>query len=286
MRYFLLCLGLFALSLSAFASEADYPRDIAQWKEIAVPPASDAAARMAWYYAGNYSRHSWRVESDDGQVSAQLAHEKPNVAGDRPPFDTTAGGFRGASSFLRVEDGWLVGFNKGEFGAAIYWFSEDGAASYQVSNHQVKDFITRPDGVYAIEGLAHMMTSSGSIIRLGRSTSDARWKASTAAELPFAPYAVSMSRDGTMLITLSDAIVAVDSEMNITTLLADAPWSGLYPKSSALSAEEKKLYIGMRQFVGEFDIESRTLRMLVPSDAFLNKLPQEVQQRIRQQYVR
>ena len=51
-----------------------------------------------------------------------------------------------------------------------------------------------------------------------------------------------------------------------------------------LSSDEQKLYIGMRQFVGEFDLSTKKLRLLIPSDAFLNKLPKEDEQRIRKQY--
>ena len=40
----------------------------------------------------------------------------------------------------RVDDGWLVGFNKGEFGAALYWFSADGKQNYKISDHQVWEF--------------------------------------------------------------------------------------------------------------------------------------------------
>jgi hypothetical protein len=92
-------------------------------------------------------------------------------------------------------------------------------------------------------------------------------------KLPFAPYAVSVRRDGTMLITLSDALVAVGSDHKINTLVSDPPWAGLYPKSSILSSDEQKLYIGMRQFVGEFNMSAKKLRLLVPSGAFHNKLP-------------
>jgi hypothetical protein len=87
-----------------------------------------------------------------------------------------------------------------------------------------------------------------------------------------------------MLVTLSDSLVSVGDDHKITTLFPDAPWSGLYPNSSVLSSDEQKLYIGMRQFVGELGIATKKLRLLIPSDAFLNKLPKEDEQLIRQQY--
>jgi hypothetical protein len=78
--------------------------------------------------------------------------------------------------------------------------------------------------------------------------------------------------------------VSIGDDRKVTTPLPDAPWGGLYPDSSVLSPDQQKLYIGMRQFVGEFDITTKKLRLFIPSPAFLNKLPKEDEQRIRKQY--
>jgi hypothetical protein len=87
-----------------------------------------------------------------------------------------------------------------------------------------------------------------------------------------------------MLVVLSDSLVSVGANRAADTLLADAPWSGLYPTSSILSAENRSSYIGMRQFVGEFDIPAEKLRLLIPSDAFLNRLSPDAEQQIRELY--
>jgi hypothetical protein len=135
------------------------------------------------------------------------------------------------------------------------------------------DFFRIADGYYAIEGLSHLGSSTGSVIQIARTKPNAAWEASEVIKLPFAPYAVSVCKDQSMLITLSDELVSVGKDHKIEKLLPSAPWSGLYPTSSVLSRDEKKLYIGMRQFVGEFDLKEKKLRLLVSSDKFLNKLP-------------
>jgi hypothetical protein len=177
-----------------------------------------------------------------------------------------------------------VAFNHGEFGAALYWFSNDGKRHYKISDHQVVDFAALPNGVHAIEGLAHLGISRGSLIRIARPGPRARWRAMPVISLPFAPYAMSVRRDNSLLVTLSDALLSVGEDNAKTTLLGNAPWSGLYPNSSVLSLDERKLYIGMRQFVAEFDIPTRKLRLLIPSDDFLNTLPKVDEQRIRKLY--
>jgi hypothetical protein len=116
--------------------------------------------------------------------------------------------FRDASLRTAVKVGWLVNDNQGEFGGAIYWFSRDGKRRYQISEHQALDFLSLPSGVHAIEGLNHMGTDRGSLIRIARPTPGARWKATTISLLPSRPYAASVRRNGTILIVLSNAVVS------------------------------------------------------------------------------
>jgi hypothetical protein len=284
MRFALSILALLSVALAAQATELHYPREVVQWKEVSIPPETDIGARMAWSYAANYSRHEWRVFSENNKIVAQLGGGKHRDQRERPAFSTTIDQFRGASLFSRVDDGWLVAFNHGEFGAALYWFSNDGQGHYKISDHQVVEFFALPNGLHAIEGLAHMSFSKGSIVRIARSEPGARWQALTVTELPFAPYAISMGRENKMFVTLSDALVSVGYDRRVETLLGNAAWSGLYPNSSVFSSDEQKLYIGMRQFVAEFDIPTKKLRFLIPSDHFLNRLPQKDEQRIRKLY--
>ena len=283
MHRFLLIASFFLPVLSALPAEPKYSRDVTKWQESALPPESRAGDRSAWFYAANYSNLEWHVFTQDGKPSASHGNDATGPRPARPKFTPKAAKFRGGSAFAEVDDGWLVGFNQGEFGAALYWFSRDGKRSYKVSDHQVVDFFSLPNGIHAIEGLAHMGMSEGSVIRIARPKAGAHWEAISVAKLPFAPYAVSLRRDGTMLITLSDSLVSIGPGRKIHTLLADAPWGGLYPSSSILLPDEQRLYIGMRQFVGEFDLTTKKCRFLIPSKEFLNKLPKEDEERIRKQ---
>ena len=274
-------------ALPVYAAELTYPREISQWQEVIVPPIADKATHAVWFFAANNSSHEWRVRSDGEKIIAKLRPVNYSEQRERPRFTPKAERFVGApllARFAHVQDGWLVGFNEGEFGGALYWFSEDGKNNYKVSDHQVVDFVSLPSGLYAIEGLAHMMYSKGSVIRIAKSGSNAHWQATTITELPFAPYVVCVSHDNSMLITLSDSLVEVGENGATTLLFADAPWGSLYPNSCVLSRDEQTLYIGMREFVGEFDIPSKKLRLLAPSTEFLNKLPPEDEQRVREPF--
>jgi hypothetical protein len=289
MRRTLLIGCFWAFALTALAAEPEYPRNIARWQEVSVPPATNQGDRRVWFSAANWSNNEWDVYAEHGDICARRITGKTPKQGDRPKFIPKAGQFRGAVSSLGfpnyacalVDDGWLVGFNQGEFGAALYWFSPDGERNYKVSDHQVAGFFSLSNGLHAIEGLAHMGSSEDSVIRIARPRPDARWEAATAMKLPFAPFAISVRRDGTMLIMLSDSLVSIGPDRKIHTLLSEPPWGGFH--SLLLSRDEKKLYIGMRQYVGEFDLLTKKLRLLIPSDEFLNKLPEEDKERNRNQ---
>jgi hypothetical protein len=163
---------------------------------------------MAWSFAANYSHLNWREFAKDGEVRARLSSEVPGMRPQQLSFTPKAGKFSRASATAAVDDGWLAGFNEGEFGGALYWFSRDGKRSYPISDDQIVDFFSLADGIYAIEGLAHLGRSRGSVLRIARSKEGAPWQAQSVVALPSAPYAVAVRRDGTAVITLSYSLVS------------------------------------------------------------------------------
>ena len=272
MRRPYLVISFLGVAITAIgAALPEYPREVRQWQEVSLPPKDDEYRTTAWFEAASSFSESWkwRVFVEHDQVCAQLSSEPQPSHHDRPSFSPKAGEFstRPDTAFMRVTDGWLTGLNDGEFGAALYWFSRDGQQNYKISDHQVVDFFSGVDGIYAIEGLGHMGYSSGSVIRIALAEPSGHWQVSTVAKLPSDPCTISTRRDGTMFITSPDRIVAVGRDRTVTTLLRNPWW--YRPTSAVLSPDEQKLYIGMDYFVGEFDIAARTLRLLVPSDTFL-----------------
>lgn len=280
MKRFSLIVSSLVITLGVRAADPEYPTDITKWQETTRPPETDLDPRVPFPPTNQLT---WRVFTENGKPSAKNDQDAPAKRPDEPKFTPKVGTFDGASAFAAVDDGWLVGFNRGEFGAALYWFSQDGKLNYKVSDHQVVDFFSLPNGIHAIEGLAHLSMSVGSVIRIARPKAGAHWEATTVAKLPSRPRAISLLRDGTMLITLSDSLVSVGPDSKIHTLLADAPWSRLNPNSSIISPDATRLYIGMRECVGELDLKTNKFRFLIPSNNFLNKLPEEDGERIRKE---
>ena len=205
----------------------------------------------------------------------------PVVSNTVPAFAGTNNQFRAASAFERVEDGWLIRFNHGEFGGALYSFSDEGSTNYRVSDHRIVDLFTVDGTVYAIEGLAHLNESRGLLIAIRKSNGDLRWTAEIASILPSAPYAVVQRKDRSLLIVASSGIVSGDMGQGFSTLVALDELDSFIPTSAALSTDEARLYVGMRQFVGEVNLVEKKLRFLLPSQEFLYTLPTKEEERIR-----
>lgn len=270
-RPFIAIIFLLPAFSASWAADPQYSREVRHWQAVSLPPEADEYRRTAWFEAAStFSKsYEWRVFAEHGQICAQLASEPRPDRRDRPKFTPETDRFvtDKDTATMSVNDGWLVGFNQGEFGGALFWFSGDGKQNYKISDHHVVDIFSGLNSVYAIEGLDHMGLSNGSIIRIARAESGQRWRASTVVGLPSAPCTISTRGDGTMFVTSPNSIVAISRDWKVTTSLQDPWW--YRPTSSVLSPDEQKLYIGMEYFVGEFDIRTKKLRLLVPSDIFL-----------------
>ena len=260
---------------------ADYPEDLATWEPVAMPTKAAVADRRVWLSAANGSRLEWQVRREGAQVKATpfdwSLHEAETAV--LLPFVPKVEQYRGAQRARKVSDGWLVAFNRGEWGGALYWFSADGGKNYKVSDHQVVDFFLVGGRLHAIEGLAHMVLSQGSVIAIDRVAG--RWQAAAAQALPAAPYAVTLAEDGAAYIVLSNAVVALRFG-RLETIIDETSWDSLYPNSATLGADGS-LYVGMRQFVGRVELADRSLTFLVPERLALHRLPIDQEQRIRQQ---
>lgn len=282
----LFALLLFFAACSSMAAESEYNSDVTTWQDVTPPATWSRGTRAVWDSAANFSSLSWLVGRHGGKVVAELSSPQSELASasPRPDFTPRADGLVGGRDVVKVDDGWLVGFNSGEFGAALYWFDPQGQTKYKISDHQVVAFIQSPSGIMAIEGLGHLGLARGSLIRLVRKNGHAHWQAVTVQKFDSEPYGYALSRAGTLYVVLNDSIVSISHDGKTRRLIRSTAWQMLYPTSSVLNADDTKLYVGMRQFVGEFDVRAGQMKLLVPDQGFLNKLPAQTEAQIHGQY--
>ena len=262
-----------------------YNPDVTKWEEVELPPKKSRPGDwIVWSSAANYSPINWQIKRDGNVIRASATSNPVAQSSPRPNFVPKAEQFVGAGAVQQVDDGWLVGFNQGEFGAALYWFSNDGRRNYKISDDQVADFMRMPRGIIAIQGLAHLGISEGSLIGIARSSDTKQWRSTTIQKLPEAPEAFVRLSNGTLIVVLSDSLVSFSSDYEMTVLIKCADWGSLYSTSVAVSPDESRIYIGMRQFVVEFELGTKKLRYLVPNRTFLNHLSNKDEKRLCEMY--
>ena len=259
-------------------ARADYPAILAAWVVTRPPGVGDSR----WLAANSDTGHEWVVFLSDRRPSVRprsVRRERDSPYPERQesyprmpfaiPRGTAKDGLAGEWFSTRVADGWLIGFNAGEFGSALWWFSPNGTERYRVSDDQVVGFYTTATGLLALEGIAHGTTSRGRVIRLVRGPGG-RWQSVPFTDLGGAPEAAVLSPDGFLTVATHERLVRVHATTGkLDVLLSDAFWGGLYPNSLAV-APSGTVYIGMRHGVARVEKAGAgyEARWLLPSREF------------------
>ena len=79
------------------------------------------------------------------------------------PGSSATEGLAGEWFSVKVSDGWIIGFNAGEFGAGLWWFSPDGKKREKISGDQVVGFFVTDAGLLRWKDwLTAILQSAGS----------------------------------------------------------------------------------------------------------------------------
>lgn len=239
-----------------------YPKGFARWT-LHTPPKNDSAeSRKA-----NYSDYEWVVSRSHNRViiKKQVSNEPQqptlpfdveHLKGNNTPY------FLGLRYIAKVNDGWLVGFNAGEWGGTLWWFSPNGKKRYMISKDQVCGYIRTKVGLLALEGLAHGFPR-GKIIRLRQVKG--RWTSERFVDLRDAPYAVAQDADGSLVVATTERLLRVHLNKKVSVLLKGDLWSGTY-LDSMVRAPSGNFYMGMRYAVAKISRVKNTYKVqwLIP----------------------
>jgi hypothetical protein len=228
------------------------------WKSYPVPTNPDTLQKY------NSDPNNWIVSIDSNEI--YVINKSRNTPSDTLPFAIKPTKeeqrmFVGKRSILKVVDGYLVGFNRGEWGGSLYWFSDDGAKRYKISNDQIVQFKKRDNKIYAIEGLAHMSLSEGSIIEIKKENE--KWTSFVYQKLPTAPDAIELDSKNNFIIVTSSSLLSVDINKNTDILIATGMWDYLSPGS--LVIKNDIVFIGMRKGVFKYNLVTKKEEWLLPN---------------------
>lgn len=231
------------------------------WVIYPMPESNSSVMQCA-----NYSELEWSVSLSETGTAQIAPHPTTHGAGSSklPPRVKRQKGMIGAESTFKLQNGWLLGFDAGEFGGGL-WFADADGKTQELSRERVRGFVGTQQGVLVFVGLAHMFQDSGKVLIVPyKITSKADLR--TLVELDGAPQAVSKLSDDTALVITTQGISQISSSGVSKTLLRRG-FGSLYP-NSIVSTSDSAIYAGMRLFVIRLVPESGeyTEQWLVPDN--------------------
>jgi hypothetical protein len=266
---------IFGVASPPTSYPADYERNVAKWQEVVPeknPPESYPAGSNVPFWDV-----SWRVYLEKGQILADANPEQTRNPVVLPPFSPTWKGSKVESDTwvgIPVEDGWLVAFNVGEFGADVVWYNHDGSKQYEVAQEYVDQFLVTPDGIFGQGGLAHMGTAFGGLYRFDRKRD--QWQLTHLLDTsPNAP--IAWLGNHTLLIVMSElcsysvigGLQKFATKALPATISVQIDEAKLYSRGRWAFTTDK-MYIASGTTVTETDLHTRKHRALVPDDRFVN----------------
>lgn len=98
---------------------------------------------------------------------------------------------------LRVENGWLLGDSRGEWGGEIV-FKGDQSEPYEIIGENVSGIYRIGERIVAVTGLAHISTNRGLVYEL--KIIDGKWQATPWRALPGAPMSSGKLKSGELMV--------------------------------------------------------------------------------------
>lgn len=197
-----------------------------------------------------FSEREWQVAPDGEGVKITPYRERR--VEEPLPFETRStnrgDGLYGDRHVRRVDDGWLVGFDAGEFGGSLWWFGVDGRERRKLTSDNVVGFADSAAGVLALAGLAHMGEDRGGVLLVREGRGGDR-KVEPLADLGGAPTAFASESSDSLVVVTFTRVVRVRASGEVEQLYATEGDERLpYPNSLTLS-KAGVVHVGMRHFV-------------------------------------
>ena len=111
---------------------------------------------------------------------------------------------------VKVDDGYLVGSDRGEWGGEIAYVNREGKARILMPLNTEAIYKTKA-GIVAVTGVAHMTFNSGCLFKISK-TADGRWGAEKWRVLPGAPRFSRLLKNGNLFISCHGGMVLISPD--------------------------------------------------------------------------
>jgi hypothetical protein len=151
----------------------------------------------------------------------------------------------GRRSLIRTADGWLIGFDAGEFGGGLWWFNSDGTVVRKLSPLNVHSILETPSGTFVLSGLAHLSLDNGEINQFTETEDDVTLK--YVADLGGSPEASIVDPDGQIVVATMRSVLRVDYAGKVHKLYNSGE-DLTYPTPVVVNSN-KDIFVAMRFFI-------------------------------------
>jgi hypothetical protein len=179
------------------------------------------------------------------QILQLPRHAMPIPPVELPPHTIKQPGMAGYESMLKTQNGWLLGFDQGEWGGGL-WFVDTNGIATQLHKSNVQGLVETSRGVMIFSGLAHMTLDGGEVL-IAPYPIAADTTLHPLAPLDGAPQAFTKLSPDEALVVTTHGISRIASSGAHETL-THSSFAILYP-NSIVSTPEGTIYVGMRLFV-------------------------------------
>jgi hypothetical protein len=269
--------ALLALASGAAAVRIESPSappralQVPAWFDLGGAPPADERE----YVCAGWADDVWRVRVVDGVL--QVRPDEVGARDDDWPYEldfahaldpalplpgiSTSVRERWATEYAReharrwvapVIDGWLIGFDGGEYGGSLWWYPKVPAPGVKLAAENVHAIVILPGraGAVVFVGLSHMGTDHGQVRRVGRRDSDRRWSVEDRHALRGAPGPILELPEGILVATTMS--VELVSLQGVPTLLNDvSPLRFMSPVSLAVGPAGE-IAVGMQHLLVVF----------------------------------
>lgn len=237
--------------------------DLSSWKIYPVPVNGDSIARYA------YDENDWFVFSENQKVFATNYSDNLTEKNDVVEISDSAltKVFRlfpaGKRTFLKIDDGFLIGVFNGQFRGGLFWMSADLKHGYQISSQKIIKLIKAQNSLFAIQSFPNLEVSKGNLLEISKVNE--KYFAKDYLDLPSAPIdIVTDSQDNLIILTASPSdLILVDKKKEVKTISANNFWEDLFPRNIIFL--NGNIYIGMHKGVLKFNPDKGVKEWLMPN---------------------
>jgi hypothetical protein len=239
-------LAAIALTLSCASAAAD---TLAGWTAHPIPAPSSVPSCCA-----NNADIYWNVKRGPQgiEVEKQSFDDKwlPFLDSYKKTPQYSFGKFKSFPRITReVADGTLVAYEFGEFGGAIWWFPKSSPGKRALAKrqvhpfYQVHEFFERDGELYAVEGISHMASARGTLLRL-KGYGSGMWEAQAVAVLPSVPGPHAWVGPAEMLMIAGNKLIRLTLDGDRKTLYTSPNSEYLAQATSMVVDDTGVIYVG------------------------------------------